>query len=184
VKLILIFALMVGVALAVEAGRTPAELLGKTLPSVVGNSLEGNPVRFPEDQRGQRVLLLVAYRRGTQADIDRWIGWVRREAPDLLFYEVPAIAGLAWRPMAGWIDSGMRGGVPRESWSKVATLYADAPRLKEFLGDSGGYRTHALLLDAEGKVLWYDDRGFTDEGAASLAAALASPKTPAAPPIP
>lgn len=173
-KLLLLFALLFGLALTTQAGRNPAAPLGQVLPSVGGTALDGTPVRFPESLLGKPALLLVAYRRGTQPDIDRWMAWVRVNAPDLTFYEVPAIAGIAWRPMAGWIDQGMRGGVPQQNWSKVVTLYADAPVLKGFLGDSGGYRTHAVLVDATGRVVWFDARGFSEEGAASLAAALAT----------
>lgn len=173
-KLLLFFVLVLGLALATEAGREPASPLGKILPSVGGTALDGTPVRFPEDLRGNPALLLVAYRRGTQADIDRWMAWAKASTPGLTFYEVPAIAGVVWRPMAGWIDQGMRGGVPKESWSRVVTLYADAPALKDFLGDTGGYRTHAVLLDAQGKVVWFDAQGYSEGGAAALAAALAA----------
>ena len=39
-------------------------------PSVAGLALSGERVRFPEDTLGAPALLLCAYRRGAQADIE------------------------------------------------------------------------------------------------------------------
>jgi hypothetical protein len=155
---------------AVSGGETgvPPSPLGKRLPPVVGHALDGTEVRLPEDLAGGPAVLLVAYRRQTQRDVDRWRDLVERELPALRWLEVPTIANPVWRPLAGWIDGGMRGGVPRELWGKVVTLYRDAPELRAFLGDRGGYTTHVVLVDAAGVVAWFDAGGFTEDGAGGL----------------
>lgn len=158
-------------ATMLEAGDTRSPL-GKKLPSVKGSSLAGQEIRFPEDLAGRPAVLLVAYRRGTQADVDRWMALVGKEAPGVALYEVPTISNPVWRPLSGWIDSGMRGGVPKEKWDAVVTLYEDAPLLKDFLGDHGGLVTHVVVLDREGRVAWFDAGGFTDSSARALAGAL------------
>lgn len=120
-------------------------------------------------------MLLVAYRRGTQADIDRWTAFLRREAPDLRSLELPVIPALVWRPLASWIDNGMRAGVPRESWSQVVTLYEEGRPVRDFLGDSGGGAAIVVLLDETGVVRWCERAGFEPQRARELLGALAGP---------
>ena len=146
--------------------------VGKRLPSVKGEALSGTVVKFPEDMAGSPAILMVAYRRGTQADVDRWTAFLTDRAPNTVRYEVPTIANIIWRPMAGWIDSGMRGGVPQEAWSSVVTLYDDASKLRDFIGDYGGYTAHIVLLDRNGKVVWFNAGGFSERTGESLLDAL------------
>jgi len=105
------------------------ERVGRRFPSVAGQALSGEPVRMPEDLLGAPALLLCAYRRGTQPDIDRWAAFAGREFPWLAVYELPIIPSIVWRPFQGMIDGGMRGGVPRHQWSRVVTFC-----------EAGGYR--------------------------------------------
>jgi hypothetical protein len=157
--------------LSVTPAVAPAPV-GLTLPSVTGHALSREQVTFPDDLAGRPAVLLVAYRRGTQADVYRWTAFLEAKAPRTARYEVPAIANIIWRPMAGWIDSGMRGGVPKAAWSSVVTLYDDASKLRDFLGDYGGYTTHVVLLDKAGKVAWFNAGGFNDRAASSLLEAV------------
>ncbi len=148
-------------------------LEGRRFPSVAGVALSGDHVRFPEDTLGAPALLLCAYRRGTQADIDRWAAFAARELPQLAVYELPIIPALVWRPLQGMIDGGMRGGVPRAQWSRVVTLYEEGAKARAFIGDGGGNRAQVLLLDAAGKVAFHDAGGFRQSAARRLAAVLA-----------
>ena len=120
-------------------------------------------IRLPEHLAGKPAVLLVAYRRDTQEDVDRWLQFLANDWPQVTRYEVPAIAGIIWRPLAGWIDSGMRGGVPENKWSSVVTLYGgDATRLRDFLGDYGVPSAHVVVLDANGVVAWFNAEGYSD----------------------
>jgi hypothetical protein len=147
-------------------------LEGRRFPSVTGVALSGVPVRIPEDLMGAPALLLCAYRRGTQTDVDRWAAFAGRELPQLAVFELPIIPALIWRPLQGWIDGGMRGGVPRGQWSHVVTLYEEGAKARAFIGDAGGDRAQVLLLDAAGVVAFHDAGGFRESSARRLAAAL------------
>ena len=149
-------------------------LEGRRFPSVAGVALSGEPVRIPEDLMGAPALLLCAYRRGTQTDIDRWAAFAGRELPQLAVFELPIIPALIWRPLQGLIDGGMRGGVPRAQWSHVVTLYEEGARARDFIGDGGGDRAQVVLLDAAGVVAYHDDGGFRESGSRRLTAALAA----------
>jgi len=149
-------------------------IVGRRFPSVAGRALSGEVVRFPDDLYGAPALLLCAYRRGTQADVDRWAAFAARELPRLAAFELPIISARVWRPLQGWIDGGMRGGVPPAQWQRVVTLYDDGAQARAFVGDGGGLRTQVVLLDAAGVVAFHDAGGFSGEAAARLAAAAAA----------
>ncbi len=147
-------------------------IVGRRFPHVAGRALSGDEVRLPDDLAGAPALLLCAYRRGTQPDADRWAAFAARELPSLVVYELPIISSPLWRPFQGWIDGGMRGGVPPALWSHTVTLYEQGGAAKGFVGDSGGLRTQVVLLDADGVVALHDPRGFSETGAEALAAAV------------
>jgi hypothetical protein len=149
-------------------------LEGLRFPSIAGVALSGAPVRIPEDLIGAPALLLCAYRRGTQADIDRWAAFAGQELPQLAVFELPIIPAVIWRPLQGWIDGGMRGGVPRAQWPSVVTLYEDGAKARAFLGDSGGDRAQVVLLDAAGVVAFHDAGGFREGSARRMAVARAA----------
>jgi hypothetical protein len=152
--------------------------VGRRFPSVAGSALSGTRVRFPEDTVGAPALLLCAYRRGAQADVDRWAAFAGRALPGLTVFEVPIIPALVWRPLQGMIDGGMRGGVPRRQWATVVTLYEEGAKARAFLGDGGGDKAQVVLLDAAGTVVFHDADGFGESGARKLAAAVAELAAP------
>jgi hypothetical protein len=156
-----------------SSSGAPRSPVGRRLPEVAGQALSRRRVRLPGAFAGAPAVLLVAYERRTQDDIDRWTAFLEREAPELAAYEVPTIPSLVWRPLAGWIDAGMRGGVPRELWSRVVTLYEDGAKVRAFLGDRRGGRAHVALLDADGLVRWFGAEGFSEGAGRGLLRALA-----------
>ena len=147
-------------------------LEGRRFPSVAGLALSGERVRFPEDTLGAPALLLCAYRRRAQTDVDRWAAFAGRELPGLAVFELPIIPAFVWRPFQGMIDGGMRGGVPRAQWATVVTLYEDGAKARAFIGDGGGDRTQVVLLDDAGVVVVHDAGGYRESSARGLAAAL------------
>jgi hypothetical protein len=149
-----------------------AKHLGRRFPSVAGQALSGETVRIPEDLIGAPALLLCAYRRGTQPDIDRWAAFAGREAAWLAVYELPIIPSVVWRPFQGMIDGGMRGGVPRRQWSSVVTLYEQGGKARAFLGDHGGLHATVVLLDADGVVTFFETGGYREATAKGLVEAV------------
>jgi hypothetical protein len=62
----------------------------------------------------------------------------------------------------------MRSGVPEEKWAKVVTLYDDATKLRDFLGDSGRDLTHMVVPSSDGTVVWFNPNGYCEEAASEL----------------
>lgn len=166
-------AVVASVTIQAPAPAAPPAIVGRMFPSVAGRSLAGENVRIPEAVAGAPAVLLVAYRRGTQPDTDRWIEMLRRDLPAVRFLELPTIPNIVWRPLAGWIDRGMRRGVAQAMWPNVVTLYEEGGVVRGFLGDDGGLTTHVVVLDAAGRVAWFHADGYAPEAAAGLRAAVA-----------
>jgi hypothetical protein len=134
---------------------------GERFPSVTAQALDATEVRLPEVGAGAPLLLLVGYQQDTQFDLDRWLLALDTAEVKVRVYEVPTIPGLAPRMFSGMIDSGMRRGIPKEDWGGVVTLYGDASRVAAFTGNDDGLPGRILLLDADGKVVFFHDRGFS-----------------------
>jgi len=140
---------------------TNLDPVGQVLPDVVGESLQGEQVRFPTDLEGPAILL-VGYVQDAQFDLDRWIlGLVQLGTP-VAIYEVPTIDGLVPGMFAGSIDGGMRSGIPSEDWGAVVTLYdEDAARIVALTGNERPRNGRVLLLDGDGGIVWFQDRGYS-----------------------
>ncbi len=134
--------------------------LGHEFPIVQGRSLTGESVRLP--MLGERTLLLVGYAQNAQFDADRWIfGLLQAELP-IRIVELPTIPGLFPRLISGSIDSGMRSGIPSEDWASVVTVYGPPAReIVNFTGSEKPRNMRVLLLDRDGTVRWFHDRGFS-----------------------
>lgn len=156
--------------MARDTGRH--DVVGRRLPEATGRALSGEEVLLPRDLGNGVSVILVAYRRGTQADIDRWRDALEREAAGVRVVEVPVIPAVVWRPLSGWIDGGMRGGVPRRLWPDVVTVYATGDRLRDFFGDDGGENAIVAAIDGDGVVRWCAAAGYTPAAARELVAIL------------
>ncbi|MHC5003588.1 MAG: hypothetical protein ACYTJ0_10735 [Planctomycetota bacterium] len=158
------------------ANRDPT---GQPFPTVTGASLEGESMTLPDALAGEPAVLLVGYVQGTQFDIDRWLmGLLQAETPTRIV-ELPTIPGLVPTMISGWIDDGMREGIPPEDWAAVVTLYGDAAQpVAELTGTEFPRRTRVLLLDGEGTIRWFDDAGYSPRKAMEVAQVAAALRVP------
>ena len=135
--------------------------VGEVFPTVTGEALDGTEVTLPDVGAGAPMLLLVGYKQNSQFDLDRWLVPLLDQQVDVRVYEVPTIPGLIPGMVAGSIDSGMRRGIPEEDWAAVVTVYGDGEQITRFLGNENPMPGRIVLLDAEGRVVWFHDRGFS-----------------------
>jgi hypothetical protein len=153
------------------ANRNP---LGETFPTVEGTSLKGETRTLPAHYAGKPVLFIVGYVQKAQFDADRWILGVLQAGLPVKVVEVPTIDGLFPRLLASTIDDGMREGIPSEDWEDVVTVYDDASRIVEFTGNDMSRNVRVMLLDAQGKVVWFHDRGYSPRLPLEIARLLAA----------
>jgi len=157
-------AMIIIVSLFAGCGSTypNRNIVGETFPSVRGKNLEGLEISLPDEFKGKKVILILGYEQKTQFDIDRWgIGFFTADLPIPPVYEIPTIPGLIPSLFKESIDSGMRSGIPKESWKDVITVYgSDGSVLTKWTGTEVARNCRVLLLDETGKVLWMHDKGY------------------------
>lgn len=134
---------------------------GEVFPTVTGTSLADHPVTFPDVGRGAPLLLLIGYEQNTQFDLDRWIQALDMAGAKVRAFELPTIPGMVPRMISGLIDGGMRRGIPAEDWIAVVTLYGDASKVAAFTGNDDGLPGRIVLLDQDGRVVFFHDRGYS-----------------------
>jgi hypothetical protein len=135
---------------------------GEQFPRVSGTSLAGGQYVLPDSFKGKPVILILAYDQNAQFDIDRWgVGFFTADLDLPPVYEIPTIPGLIPSLLKERIDGGMRKGIPQESWKDVVTVYgSDGKKLAEWTGTENPRNARVVLLDEEGKVVWFHDRGY------------------------
>jgi hypothetical protein len=144
-----------------RAVESAPELIGQSLPSFRGESLDGRMVQFPEEVRGRPHLLLVAYVQEAQFDVDRWVLGVLQAKAPVSVLELPTISSLGAQLAKGFINRGMKQGIPREDWASVVTVYGDAEVLRSHVGEIPGNNACVLLVDSEGVVRWAHRDGYS-----------------------
>jgi len=143
---------------ASHPNRSP---VGETFPTVGGEGLDGKAWSLPGDLAGQPAILLVGYKQNAQFDLDRWMLGLLQAGTPAPFYEIPTIEGLVPGMFAESIDDGMRGGIPKENWGGVITVYKDASKITRLTGTQKGTNGRVLLLDRDGTIVWFHDRGYS-----------------------
>ena len=172
--LLIIAAILTATAALASTGcaatHTNRDPTGEAFPVVSGQSLEEEAVELPSTYAGEPVVLLVGYQQRSQFDIDRWIMGLLQADLQATIVEVPTIPGLMPTLASKWIDDGMRAGIPQEDWGAVVTLYGKSAKpVAEFTGTQHGQRARVLVLDGEGVVVWFSDRGYSATQAMDVA---------------
>ncbi len=165
------FALVLALSLSACSDPIPSrDPTGEVFPTVAGESLAGEQVELPTALAGQPAVLLIGYLQEAQFDIDRWLMGLIQAGTAAPILELPTIPGLAPTIASGWIDDGMRSGIPEEDWAVVVTLYGSAAKpVAELTGTENGRLARVILLDADGTVAWFHDRGYSASKAMEVA---------------
>jgi hypothetical protein len=154
----LVFAMLVGCSSSVAPSQN---ITNAMFPRVQGQSLNKEPITIPDHYLGKPTLLLVGYLQKTQFDIDRWILGVLQADVAVQIVEVPTIAGMVPQMVQGFIDNGMRSGIPKSDWASVVTVYDDASKIIDVLGNERPQSAYAVLLDKTGRIVWSSNSGYS-----------------------
>jgi hypothetical protein len=157
ILIILIVFTMIGCA-TTYTNRNP---VGESFPQVSGQTLSEEDVELPQYFSGSKTILLVAYKQDSQFDVDRWLIGLDMTNTKAKVYELPTIQGLFPRMFSGFIDEGMRKGIPKEMWGGVITIYSGGAEVQEFTGNENPNNARAMVLDKDGVVVYFHDRGFS-----------------------
>lgn len=125
-------------------------------PVISAENLNREPVTLPTDLAGAPALVLVAYKQRQQLNVNTWLdrmSEIESAIPGVRVIETPTISSGRWGWMAGFIDGGMRSGIPDPSArARTITLYTDVSLFNQALMIGSTDTIHAVLLDADGEV--------------------------------
>ncbi len=146
-----------GVATAGTEGSAAAaahRLVGQPFPAVRGESLAGRKVALPDDARGRVTVVIAAFQRQAQGRIDTWARPLLERYGDegaVRYYELPMISGwYSW--MSGFIDGGMRRGVPKPLHDNVVTYYGPLDAYFQAFDVTDKGDCYLFVLDTAGIV--------------------------------
>ncbi|MBL0171056.1 MAG: hypothetical protein IPP90_10045 [Gemmatimonadaceae bacterium] len=178
VAVALLLALSSGIP-RVSLGQPPYQQAAdsaRLFPSVSGSNLEGRKFSLPADFGGDFNVVLVAFKREQQNDVDTWLPFLRETTArrsDVRVYELPTL-NRGYRFMRGVIDGGMARGIPeRATREATITLYIDKSPFKQALGIDSESQIRIYLVARGGRVLWHGNGRYSEELASALAAMLA-----------
>ena len=135
--------------------------IGKKFPEVNADSLAKTRESIPGSAKGKVTLIAVAFLQQSQPQLDSWLGPFTERfggKEGFTFYEIPMISS-GYKFMRFIIDSGMRGGIPKEKHKNVVTMYGDVEKYMNELNLDARYG-YAFLLDREGIIRW-QEKGFS-----------------------
>ena len=140
-------------------------------PTATGSNLERKRLELPGDLGGEINIVLIAFQRWQQAEVDTWILAVRQlEAryAGVQYYELPVIQrSNAWARV--FINEGMRAGIPDPvSRARTVTLYLDKPTFRAALEMPDEEHIYVLVVDRAGRVLWRERGRYSEDKGAAL----------------
>ena len=146
-----------------------------TFPEVSGKNLKRKTLSFPQDFPAKYNLVLMAFYRHQQLDINTWLPYVEQleaQLADLKYVEFPVIYEMG--PVRQFLlNEGMRAGIPNQkARERTITLYLDKSQFLKQLGIDSEDEIQILLVTDDGKVIWQETGIFSSEKATALTEAL------------
>ena len=160
-------AIVAFIASLIFASATLAQDL--QFPTLKAEDLNGEAVTLPGDLPGDPTLVLIAFFREQQADVDTWINALDLKSDDAPpFVELPVV-GWRNRPFKGFIDGGMRSGIVAvEDRARTITIYSSRKDLLASFERAETDRIYALVVAQDGAIKAVEEGRYTPEKAASL----------------
>ncbi len=118
----------------------------------------------PGGAEGEVILVTVAFERDVQEMVDSWIHYFEELCEGKKAYELPVIEGSFWKVFSGFIDRGMKSGIPQEKQDSVVTYYGDASDFKEKLEIEDKSLGYVFLLDEDGRIMFKGEGHDYEEG--------------------
>ena len=133
-------------------------------PQITARNLNNEEVTLPNDLEGNPALILVAFKQRQQLNVNTWLdqlNLIESSIEGIRVIETPTISGKKWGWMAGFIDGGMRSGIPDpDARARTITLYTDVGTFRQALDLESEDTIYSVLLDAQGEVVDVVDGDF------------------------
>ncbi len=158
-----------------ESGREEVPMETIRFPVVAGRDIDGNDFVVPTDFAGELNLVLMAFTREHQYDVNTWLPRVRElESSQQGFrvYEVPTLWEMNWlqrKQLDFWMSTGIRDPLARAT---TITLYTDLQAMQSALALPDFDTIQVLLVDRNGVVVWRSAGAFSEAKFEDLTATL------------
>ena len=141
-------------------------------PHISSKDLAGRTVALPEGLPGERTVMLIAFTRDQQNDVNGWVVGLHLDSGKVPWLEVPVIDNPG--AIGRWfIDSGMRRGIQNhDTWKHVVTLYTQKAEFKAEVGIKTESTVYAMVVDRRGTILLSVAGPYTARGAEAIQAAV------------
>jgi hypothetical protein len=139
-------------------------IIGSIFPTIKAKTLAGNEITFPEDTKGKKTLLVVAYEQIAQPQADSWTNKVLEtyKNSEINYYEVPML-DIGYTLIRGALDGGMKQGTDKKLHDNVATYYGPLNEYKSTLKTLDTSILHVFLLDEKGTVIFVTSGEVNDQ---------------------
>lgn len=139
---------------------------GTSFPRVTARNLLDEQVTLPDDLAGNPALIHIAFYQRQQLEVNTWLDRadeITDAVPGIRIIETPTV-GSQWALVAGWIDGGMRSGIPGdEARARTITLYTDTRKFRDALAVETDKQIYTVLIDDAGKILLIEPGRASDE---------------------
>lgn len=138
----------------VKAQNSDPLTTGDLFPEIKGELLSSKIITLPDHCKGKVSVLIVAFKRGTQPQIDNWTKPLLKEFSihsHFRFIEVPMISNF-YNWMSHYIDNGMRGGIAEEMHENVMTYYGPLGNYFDYFDVQDKKLCYLFLLDKNGII--------------------------------
>jgi len=121
-----------------------------------GQDLTGSERQFPRDFTARKTLVVVAFQRWHQDEVDAWFRALESQIkndPDLEYFELPTLAPMGM--LREWfLFKGMQSGIP-DPWMRqcVVTLHLDKKAFNQSLAISNEDHVSVFVIAAGGRIL-------------------------------
>ncbi len=126
-------------------------------PTIPARDLEQTAYTLPDDLPGRWRIVLMPFKRWQQIVVGAWIDALEpltSTHPEITVWEVPTLSS-AWAPARGYIDGGMRAGIPDIDVRRhTLTAYTTLSRISKELDVPSFEQVQVFLLDAHGEIAW------------------------------
>jgi ATP10 protein len=133
-------------------------LIGTAFPEIKAQTLSKKDIVFPTDLAGKPTIICIAFEGSAQPLVDTWATPVLAKYPnqEVNYCEIPMIAS-GYKFVRGFIDGGMRGGVPKNLHNNVATYYGSLSSYKTNLMMDKKDSCYLFLLDKSGAIQYLSE---------------------------
>ena len=152
-----------------------SDTAAKVFPNIRVENLEGKTVQFPDFLREKTTVVLFAFQRKQQEELDPWIEKIeqlQKQYPKLDLIEMPVIEESS-SLFRLWVNNGMRSGISGEvARRRTMTAWASKDNFRSALGLDSEETIYAVLFDRTGKEIWRTDGPLSEAKFDSLERAL------------